>query len=154
MALARATAAIVVKGPVTYQNAGLPSLGPTDPFAISKDNFNRQGFSQAADRHFDTHWRGLFFEKNADWESEREYRILVRNEVEHDAALFVSIEAALVGVVYGEKIARGHLATIARNLLDTDIQLAEARWQNGIPQITPDNPRALLQRMNVLDNGG
>ena len=79
-----------------------------------------------ANRHLDR----LFLTKNTEWESEHEYRFVVRSANEYE---YVDISAALMAVVRGPEShpdAEYSLSHFARHL---DIGLGQLRWDNNEP---------------------
>jgi hypothetical protein len=108
---------------------------------ISIEDINRLGISSAVDAHIARHWKQLFFSKARDWEQEREYRWLVREEADND--FHVDIRNSLVGVALGDRFPDTGKATVGRFAEAYGISIAVMNWQNGLPQPSATHWRLL-----------
>jgi len=79
-----------------------------------------------AERHLDR----LFLTKNTEWESEREYRFLVRSPNEYE---YVDISDALVAVIRGPESDADTEETLGVFARDYDLGLGLLRWDNNDP---------------------
>lgn len=103
-----------------------------------------------------THGQDLFFRKNRDWESEKEYRYLAVSGTPRE---FVPVSTSLVGIVLGQDFPETELSVLGdrlrRNGLER-VKCARLVWQDGAPSICVDQDSRganllVLPPLNVLD---
>lgn len=137
-----ATETIAVhSGRVDYKNLRvLPKIGDhTDLLSINLDEHFAMGRERAAIKHLRNHVNTLFFQKNIDWSSEREYRWVV--EAHGDAYFYVDIRSSLMAILVGEAIPISHKRRIGQYCLKHGVGVGIQTWSNGVPQPHPSHPR-------------
>lgn len=78
------------------------------------------------------HMGQLFFEKNLDWASEREFRILTFT----DQCVNVHIQDSLVAIVLGEEYPEEEKAVLGHRVVQAginELQICYMQWMNGAP---------------------
>lgn len=94
-----------------------------------------RGINPVVDELLDTQVDELFFTKLCDWETEFEYRFVVRTG---DAdPVFVNIADALRGVILGPLVSRYYLPAIQALCDPHGTHIAQLHWQNGRPIPAP-----------------
>ena len=111
-------------GLVRYRNE---SLSRAVSLTISSDN----DVDEIANRIVESHMHSLFLTKNKEWESEREYRFIVRTHQQHE---YVAIRESLAAVVLGPdaREAQFVMRLVASEL---DIGLGWLEWNNNNPHL-------------------
>jgi len=83
----------------------------------------------------------LYFLKNLDWASEREYRMVVLSDPT-DKPLYVNFTTALRGIVVGEAFPDAELSVLRTRLAriqHADMPVARCIWFSGAPQVVPSD---------------
>jgi len=122
----------VVSGPVAYADRPLHLVFPLQ-------DVRGDGLAGAVTALRDTRIHELFFTKNQDWASEREFRIVVLGEPDKPP-LDVEFGDSLVAVVLGETFPPTELSVLDTRLsrIDrTDIPLGRCLWSSGAPTVVP-----------------
>jgi hypothetical protein len=111
-------------GLVRYRNE---SLSRAVTLAISSESDVDEIAKQIVERHM----HSLFLTKNKEWESEREYRFIVRTHKQHE---YVAIRDSLAAVVLGPdaREAQFVMRLVASEL---DIGLGWLEWNNNDPHL-------------------
>jgi hypothetical protein len=119
-------------GPVVYANRPYLAL---DAARLSSDAIRERGLSQVVEEHVRRHWHGLFFIKNEDWATEREYRWVLRGGDSGPA--FCSMAGALAGIVLGPAFPSGDAPVLDEYVGRFGVRDAVGRcvWQNGYPSL-------------------
>ena len=120
-------------GPVSYVAA--PSL-PYDATHIDIEQVDEFGLDAVITRHVEHHWRELFFTKDVDWETEREYRWVVVNET--PLPVFVDVSDCIRLIVLGESFSAARLPSVRHATKAMgDVAIAQIRYMTGRPQLVP-----------------
>lgn len=126
-------------GPVSYldiQNNAV--VGPsgkapdyTAMIAINPAGFDPAGALGAAELLEEEHWKSIFFRKNEDWSSEREYRFVVRTSM--PTAFEVPIADSLRAIVLGSEFPSTEASVIQYRLeqVGLDVTLLGMKWPAG-----------------------
>jgi Protein of unknown function (DUF2971) len=85
-----------------------------------------------ADRLAEQHLDRLFLTKNTEWESEREYRFVVRSPAEYE---YVKISSALVAVCRGPESAKGSEHALRYFTNELGIALGLVQWDHNRPML-------------------
>jgi hypothetical protein len=111
-------------GPVEYRNEPLAR-------AVNLLIDGEDDVDSIADRIIENHLHRLFLTKNKEWESEREYRFIVRTHEQHE---YVSIRDLLAAIVLGPEArdAQFVMRLVANEL---DIGLGWLEWNNNDPHL-------------------
>lgn len=102
---------------------------------FSVEDVRSSGVGEVASRRVKDNLASLFFQKNTDWASEREFRSLIVGATE---PAFISINESLVGVVVGEQCSQKLFQTASSRLRGSrQDAVARCHWQRGAPQLLP-----------------
>jgi hypothetical protein len=112
-------------GPVTYRNDELFREIFVDLGDALKGDVNR-----IADEKLATHMKALFLTKNAEWESEREYRFIVQSELPY---VEVDVSDSLMGVCLGPETPKDAFYAIRYFAREADIAIGKLLWWNNRP---------------------
>jgi hypothetical protein len=114
-------------GPVGYRNAPIH----TDIMFNFEELF--AGDADAiADRIAEQHLDKLFLTKNTEWESEREYRFIVRSPAEYE---YVDVASALVAVCRGPESAKDSEHALRYFANEFDVALGFVQWDHNEPML-------------------
>jgi Protein of unknown function (DUF2971) len=94
-----------------------------------------RGIDPVLDQLLDRNTDELFFKKLRDWETEFEYRFIVRTS-DHEPVL-VNIANALRGVVLGPLVSTQYLPAVRALCDPADVKIARLIWWNGRPIAVP-----------------
>jgi hypothetical protein len=122
----------VVSGPVAYADRALNLVFPLQ-------EVRGDGLVGSVTALRDARVHELFFTKNQDWASEREFRIVVLGEPD-EPPLDVEFGDSLVAVVLGEAFPPTELSVLDTRLsrIDRgDIPIGRCLWWSGAPMIVP-----------------
>lgn len=124
----------VLGGKVAYEDsfdvgAGARWHRHMQSFMLSADEIREVGLQSALVRHRDAYADVLFFQKGSDWETENEYRWIVRGP----GPLFVPVDVSLRGILLGCDFPPDRLAEAHRYAEMYDAHLARILWVNGQP---------------------
>ena len=112
-------------GPVHYEN------GPIDTnIMFNFEEIFSNNVDAAADRIAENHLDRLFLTKNTEWESEREYRFVVRSPSLYE---YVDVGSALVAVCRGPESQRDAEHALRHFVNELDIALGYVEWNNNNP---------------------
>jgi hypothetical protein len=112
-------------GPVAYENGSLHTdITLHFEEALSGD------VDAAAERIAANHLDSLFLTKNTEWESEREYRFVVRSPAEYE---FVGVAGALVAICRGPASVRDAEHALRHFANELEIGLGFVQWDNNDP---------------------
>jgi hypothetical protein len=114
-------------GPVLYEN----TRTDTDVMFSFEEIFSGD-VDAAADRIAKNYLDKLFLTKNTEWESEREYRFIVRSPGEYE---FVDISSALVAVCRGPESARDADHSLRHFANELGIAIGYVQWTHNAPQL-------------------
>jgi hypothetical protein len=119
-------------GPIVYANR--PYL-PLDAATLSSEAIRDRGLGGVVEEHVRRHWHALFFVKNEDWATEREYRWVLRGGDSGPA--FCSVSEALVGIVVGPAFPDGDARVLDEYAERFGVRDAVVRcvWRNGYPSV-------------------
>jgi hypothetical protein len=124
---------LLATGSVEYTDAPLSDHLP-HPDNLS---IEAEGFGEAVERHQSSHMRELYFQKNSDWASEREYRVIVFPEATADDPLLWPFGNSLVAVALGERcaitIGAVEDALAAHGL--AAVTVVRLAWEAGVPRL-------------------
>ena len=121
-------------GALKYMN-GNPNRGGKTPYNFGDEHAqysNYADFEADVIRFFEENAYYYVFHKDEDWETEREYRFVVRSD--SDGPIFVPVTDALVGVVVGWKFPASKHSLLERFAEKLDFKIARIRWKNDIPR--------------------
>jgi hypothetical protein len=123
------------QGPVTYSDDEW-HVDRAMRFRV-QDTRTPEALALAAEATIKSHGAELFFGKNIDWATEREYRYVVLSD---EPAEFVPIKESLAGIVVGMDFPPQE-ASVLRYRLEKlgcpGMHLAQLRWHNGRPMALP-----------------
>lgn len=127
-----------------------------EAFHISGDKLAASGLENVLRSHRDKHMQMFFFRKNRDWESESEYRWIVRGKTNDPE--FIPVDDALRAILLGANFAPARLAEVHEYCKRTDTCLSRINWWNGKPfvywfepnQLSAPKYRDVLQRAGLL----
>ncbi|MGY8639202.1 DUF2971 domain-containing protein, partial [Bradyrhizobium sp. 14AA] len=103
------------------------------PFLMDCDRVREVGLKQAIQEHIVRHGKLLFFQKASDWQSEKEYRWLIWDNMHKEH--FFEVGRALKGVILGSNIHPKHMDKIERLCAAHRIIPKQLTWRNGAPDI-------------------
>jgi hypothetical protein len=83
--------------------------------------------------HVEQHLDELFFKKVCDWQSEMEYRFLLK--VDDDADVLVDVSRALKHIVIGANVPDVYLPALAALCEPHGVELWTIQWLNGRPHV-------------------
>lgn len=119
-------------GPLIYKDRLITQVNnPADGFVIDADYLEKLGFDEYVKAHVKTHHKALFFEKVTDWSRENEFRVVVFGEREED--LFLNIDGAIAGVVFGTDCAEEDIMTTVARCEAGKTQFEQIVWKNCTP---------------------
>jgi hypothetical protein len=102
-----------------------------------------EGIEATIDKFQTERWAGndLYFTKNRDWESEREFRIVCSlwnvQDGEEDNPIPIAYGSSLKGIVLGERFAESEMAAIAVRVdAQTELGVVRCEWHSGVPTLT------------------
>lgn len=128
---------------VQYVTDPSPPYGATHVDVEQVDEF---GLDAVIARNVAKHWRELFFTKDVDWETEREYRWVLINQ--EPAPIFVEVSHCIRLIVLGESFALSRLPSIRHATRSmSDVQIAQIQYRTGRPQLLPlpETPKDLVR---------
>ncbi|MBN2625224.1 MAG: DUF2971 domain-containing protein [Spirochaetales bacterium] len=122
----------IIKERFEYSNADLISY--ESDFVKRQFNFDLNRLSNLSideycRDHIKRHSDLLFFRKHADFQDEREYRIVFLSDTEKD--VIVDIEEAITTVVIGDRFPDGQLPALAFHCTELDIPCYRVNWDKG-----------------------
>jgi hypothetical protein len=85
-----------------------------------------------ADRIAEQHLEKLFLTKNTEWESEREYRFIVRSPAEYE---YVDVSNALVAVCRGPESARESEHALRYFANEFGVAIGYVEWDHNAPRL-------------------
>jgi hypothetical protein len=94
------------------------------------------GPTEAARKHFFTHFEHYFLNKNLDWERETEFRWLVHSMKKEPE--YIPIAGALKGVIVGMNFPREDEQTIKSLSRELSVPAGKMGWVSGLPSIDFD----------------
>jgi hypothetical protein len=119
-------------GPVIYKDRLVTQVNnPAGGFVIDADRLKKLGFHEYVKAHVETHHKGLFFEKVTDWRRENEFRVVVFGEREED--LFLNINGAIAGVVFGTDCTEEDIKKTVAKCAPGKTQFEQIAWKNCTP---------------------
>jgi hypothetical protein len=121
-------------GPVQYVDR---AIAP-DALRFLIEESNHMPLTDALHKHFDTHVRELFFTKLRDWETEAEYRFVVRTD--NTEPVDVNIAGSLRAVIIGEAVRPQYLPSLSALCDSKRVSIHRIQWPHGRPYFT--DPRA------------
>lgn len=118
-------------GDVAYRDA------PIAPGVLHFDlpEARSRGVDAVVRELLDRHVAELFFKKLADWETEFEYRFVVR--IGSPDAVEVSVAGPLRGVVLGALVSNVYVAAFDALCNPHGISLGQLHWRDGQPHVVP-----------------
>jgi hypothetical protein len=120
-------------GPVRYiRDARYPATANALELSRSEAESDLAGYIE---RLLDAHVGPYFFTKSWDWETETEYRLLVRGDTAD--AEFIDIREALEAVVLGPRLSAVYDPTVAKLCEVLDVDAHRLAWMNGLPILLP-----------------
>lgn len=128
--LACASAFAFFQGQVGYRDRHIAPdhLGH---YLFNLDRHDQVGFEQYWREHAVQYWERLFFEKNADWRDEHEYRFLAFFPDTPD--IYVNMADSLVGVIFGTEVDVAAEDALIEHLLPKPVRLMGLKWHNATP---------------------
>jgi Protein of unknown function (DUF2971) len=114
-------------GPVLYENARLAT-----EIAMSYDEILSADLDAIADRIANSYLDRLFLVKNTEWQSEREYRFIVRSASEYE---YVDVSTALVAVCRGPECPADAEHALRHFAAERDLAIGIVRWDNNWPML-------------------
>jgi hypothetical protein len=117
----------VAHGAVRYQNAPI-----NREIMFNIGEILAGDLDAIADRIAATHLDELFLTKNTEWESEREYRFIVRSPRQYD---YVDIADCLHAVCRGPESARTADHTLRHFAKELEIGIGHVEWRNNSPML-------------------
>jgi hypothetical protein len=119
-------------GPVIYRDRLITEINnAVNGFVINADYLEKVGIDNYVKAHVQTYHKALFFEKVTDWSRENEFRIVVFGEREED--LFLNIDGAIVGVVFGTDCTKENIMKTLAMCNTTKTQFEQIVWKNSTP---------------------
>ncbi|NPY11719.1 DUF2971 domain-containing protein, partial [Pseudomonas aeruginosa] len=122
---------IIASGPVRYLNRGIARNLDEQQYTINVDSLETVGRDAYFRLHLQTHFRQLFFEKMTDWRGENEWRCLLFSEATEP--LYLGVEGALVGVLFGDETAEEHRQQIKELNRGMGVDHRRLSWKNCSP---------------------
>lgn len=101
----------------------------------------KDGLEAVLRRSREKHFRTFFLQKNADWESETEYRWIYFGD--GDDPEYLEIGGSLKGIVVGCDFPTERLDEVRDYCEQFDAHFARIRWFNGVPDVTWVKPGEL-----------
>ena len=91
------------------------------------------GVDELVEANLDRYFDALFLTKLRDWETENEYRFVVRTDKQ--GYEFASIETSLRAVCLGGEVARTYVPSFTALCEGRGWEVLQMRWENGYPRI-------------------
>ncbi len=110
-----------------------PEVG-SDPYELPLSKV-RDDFPGLMEKMFLIHQSQYFFEKNWDWESESEYRVLVKTK--SDKPITFPIADCLEGICLGSRFPKVYNKSIIELSELRSVGIFQVGWTNGRPQLLP-----------------
>lgn len=104
---------------------------PAGGFVVDADYLETLGFDEYVKAHVKTHHKTLFFEKVTDWSKENEFRVVVFGEKEEE--LFLNIDGAVAGVLFGTDCTEENITRIVAECDAEKTQFEQIAWKNSTP---------------------
>jgi hypothetical protein len=132
-------------GPVRYENT------PTDTeLMFNFEEIVAGDIDAIADRIAEQHLDKLFLTKNTEWESEREYRFIVRSPRQYE---YVDVSRALVAVCRGPESVRDSEHALRHFANEFEIALGLVQWDHNQPMLL-GRPLTVLAGRGENSQGG
>ena len=119
--------------PVQYVDMQSTMFPDGQMLSINTAQIRDKGLSGIASSWIRDYWNRLYFRKNTDWASEREYRVLTLNCV---APVQIPLEPSLLAVVLGADFPVSSSRPISDFIEGAgllNIKVAKMGWRNGAP---------------------
>lgn len=124
----------IYQGSVNYINRPIVDDIYTSAYTINYPYYKKLGLSEYSRRHLYTHYPRLFFEKSTDWQGEEEYRWVIVSGEEDD--LYLQLDNALVGVVFGESTNEQDISQIVHLAKANGVKFEKMEWKNCTPWLS------------------
>ena len=118
----------IMRGPVRYENTSA-----LNAFVIDTRRVDPAHPRFAVIDQMMTHQKQLFLLKSKDWETEHEYRFLLRRD--DRAPYFATVRASLRGVVLGDAVSEAYRPSVDALCHTLQIGAARIGWDNGTPYL-------------------
>lgn len=120
-------------GPVSYVDDASP---PHHATHIDLGQVEEFGLDAVLTARIRGNWERLFFTKDLDWETEREYRCVVLSP--DPEPLYIDVSDCIRVVVLGDAFPPGQVATV-HHAIDGigNVEVTAIRYQNGCPILLP-----------------
>ena len=118
-------------GEVDYKDGAIAK----EALHFNLDDVRGPGVRDAVAGHLAAHHRELFFKKAVDWQTEAEFRIVLRTD--HSEPVYVSIGQALRYVVLGARVPAVYIPALSQLCSPIAATLLHIRWLNGSPDLYP-----------------
>jgi hypothetical protein len=125
--------AIIYHGPVVYRDERYAE--DVRAFSLLYDEIISLGMNQYLNKHVAEHHPALFFRKGKNWESEWEYRWVLRGSDALDE--FVSIEDSLCGICLGADFPSVYEPLVISACMEYKVRVYRVVWNNGFPMFLP-----------------
>lgn len=122
---------LTASGAVEYTDRSVVRFLDEQQFTINVDVLEEEGRDSYFQRHLHTHFRRLFFEKMTDWRGENEWRWVVFSAAAEP--LFLDIEKALAGVVFGDETTQENRREIRQLNYGLGVEHKRLGWKNCSP---------------------
>jgi hypothetical protein len=120
-------------GPVSYVDDASP---PHQVTSVDLGQVEEFGLDAVLTVRISENWKQLFFTKDRDWETEREYRCVVLNT--DPAPIYIDVSDYVRLVVLGDAFPADQVATVHHAVEALgDVEVAVIRYQNGRPSLLP-----------------
>lgn len=96
--------------------------------------------AQAIANHIDGNSKAFFFVKSDDFETEWEYRVVLKASKKRDDYAYIDYGDSLVGVVLGERFPDWQDPAAIRGCEDVRVPLGWLAWYYGRPRVFPRRP--------------
>jgi Protein of unknown function (DUF2971) len=131
----------VVSGQVEYVNRAVIQNFSDTAYTINIDHLENVGPQKYPPWHLRSHFTRFFFEKMTDWTAESEFRWIVISGSTND--LYLDLENALVGVVFGEETPDLAISDMIKITKDMRLRYTGLKWKNCSPWYDYQNVRYL-----------
>ena len=118
-------------GRVSYCNRPVLLRRDDPTYFIIIDELAKRGWEEYIRNHLQQYHKRLFFEKNADWSAENEYRFVVWGGT--GSSEFINFDDSLRGVMFGASASDETIRAVYSAVRDRGVFTQQLRWQGCAP---------------------
>ena len=111
-----------------------PNISGINARSLSVNKIQELGKEKYIEEHIKNNWHSFFLQKNDDFRDEREYRIMIYEEMNEYFNL--PIHNCLVGVIVGDRFPDVYCGIIKKIADEEQIECFKLKWHNGQPRLS------------------